>query len=494
MTKYTGIYGFDLFLFQDRDFEYTSTSNPDQLNFAHPAFRMLDVLVARLFQDQQERPPRGSGCPGKEVPTTKTILEWEYSLSRMSAQNKGPLLDSERAPTATASATTSKGYTERAKPDRLKLELRSMRDIITVMVQLGIVYPGVACRFVEHFERVSTDSEDVIRAAGEQPYTAFVRLSTNDFEEARQRRLPHDVLRLADAVSTGLFSRTSLLDTSVGSSKKRPKHIWRTPTTAEESEKRREMRAKELADAHTLMDTWVYTENAVVVQCGLYVWLAIIGVSLLVLGGLAIGLTVQDRIIGVDPFNITMFVWAVAALVLLICKARLVEEWPWNDFLHRRVKCRSVSELHAVTGIDEQLILAKLLHDENDSILRTRGPFNAVFRNKSENGFSIDVPLKNKTMLLSGLIMIKVDAPLGHALICLDVRRGTGERVVEHRGTLGTKGTKLFCNQIERVTQASLPRTHGDGTVPQLRFPLREGSLQWRSVEGVYSVLEAEFT
>lgn len=81
--------------------------------------------------------------------------------------------------------------------------------------------------------------------------------------------------------------------------------------------------------------------------------------------------------------------------------------------------CKSVSELSSVTGIDEQLILAKLLQDESISALQTRGLYNTVFNRKSEDGFSIDRPLSTWTMLLSRLIMIEVDTVRGRGLIRL---------------------------------------------------------------------------
>jgi hypothetical protein len=69
-------------------------------------------------------------------------------------------------------------------------------------------------------------------------------------------------------------------------------------------------------------------------------------------------------------------------------------DWMWNDFLHRRVRCCSVSELHAVIGINEQLIIAKILHDERgSSVLKIRGPYNSLFLKRSTDGFSIDRPI-----------------------------------------------------------------------------------------------------
>jgi len=254
-----------------------------------------------------------------------------------------------------------------------------------------------------------------------------------------------------------------------------------------------ESRNRKLAETHKLRDIWIYTEDAVGVPCGLYVWFVMLGAGILVAGGLVIGLTLKDRLVGVDPFNITVYAWALAAFKVLICKAALMETWSWSDFLHGRVKCRSVSELRAVTGINDQLIIAKLLHDEMDSMLRTRGPFNAIFLRRSEDGsggFSIDVPIHNKTLLLSGLPMIKVETPLGHSLVCLDARRGTELSVVGHR-EVGKNTENLTCKNFKRLAQEGPP--DGKSTRQPRKLPLKREKIEWRKVEGIYNVLDDTF-
>ncbi|KAL1840787.1 hypothetical protein VTJ49DRAFT_7742 [Mycothermus thermophilus] len=466
----TGFHDFKTLLFQDRDFEYASSSDADHLNYSRSAFRMLDKLGDHFIREHNARPPSSDRLfPGAVTSETITTLEWHYPQSTSQASSQ-PVMETRTC------------------------KLVTMTEIISIMIPLALASPVVSATYknlVETFY-LALDPGEVVRPFPDRPFNAFARLYTNKFEAARQPRLQGDVLQLADAVTSGLFSRTSLLDDSVCGNTMTGGGGDGNPRFGVMEEERREKRSKKLGEAHELMDTWVYAEDAVVVPCGLYVWLVISGASVLVAGGLAIGLSIQDRITGVDPFNITMYAWALAALVLLICKARLVEEWSWNDFLHGRVKCRSVSELHAVTGIHEQLILAKLLHDEHGSILRTRGPFNAAFLNKSDAGFSIDVPLKNKTMLLSGLVLIKVEIALGYALVCLDVRRGTELRTVNHR-EVNSNTPRLICPRMDRLAPAALSKAHGEEPSRQLRFPLKMGALEWRRVEGIYNVLDAEF-
>jgi hypothetical protein len=170
----------------------------------------------------------------------------------------------------------------------------------------------------------------------------------------------------------------------------------------------------------------------------------------------------------------------------LSAKSLQVKDWTWNDFLHRRVRCCSVSELHAVTGINEQLIIAKLLHDEcGSSVLKIRGPYNSVFLKRSTDGFSIDRPIYMATLLLSGLTLLKVVTPRGHALVCLDSRRGTDLRIVEHQGDQSKE--HLVCEDINRLQERAKAENH-------LRLQLtRSNNLKWKRVQGIYNVMDAEF-
>lgn len=64
------------------------------------------------------------------------------------------------------------------------------------------------------------------------------------------------------------------------------------------------------------------------VQCRLYVSAVVALSASLVIGGISIGITVGDRIPGVDPFNITTYCWVLAAFVLLVFKSIRVRDWP----------------------------------------------------------------------------------------------------------------------------------------------------------------------
>ncbi|KLU90667.1 hypothetical protein MAPG_10519 [Magnaporthiopsis poae ATCC 64411] len=133
--------------------------------------------------------------------------------------------------------------------------------------------------------------------------------------------------------------------------------------------------------------------DSIIIPYRWYCWGTLGFCTVLAAGGLAIGFTIEERIQGVDPFNISVFCWALAGFLVLFFKAIRVQEWPWRDFFLGRVVCKSVSEVVAVSWIKPQLLLAILLRLEPIMILNKRGPFEAVFtRRDAENGFAMTPP------------------------------------------------------------------------------------------------------
>ncbi|KAJ4129127.1 hypothetical protein NW768_007660 [Fusarium equiseti] len=167
---------------------------------------------------------------------------------------------------------------------------------------------------------------------------------------------------------------------------------------------------------------WAVEEQAISVSCLRYTISVMIGCGILVLGGLMAGFFVGSRIDGVDPFNITMFAWIIAAFIIVVCKSLRVAEWTWRDFLKGRVTCRSVRELASVTNLDEQGIIMHLLSSEHASPLKLRGPYNSAFANSRSEGLSVDVKPKVSTLFVSGMIILEVLKESGSALISLDLR------------------------------------------------------------------------
>lgn len=425
--------------------EYSASSDLDNLNTADSAFRILDRTVRHL------KGLRNGGDPSNEVTMRrpKTHVEWSYK--RTDANNwHGP-----------------RGQ-DKIHLDSLDLEF--MDDIVTVMIPLVATNPRLVSE-LNNFRStmvLSDDNRELVQPHQESNFMAFFRMYTDTFEGISW---PKSTLRLKKAFEAGTFERCRLIDPG-------DNNISVRTSTFDQR-------------AQVMESEWVMDECSVIAPCSTYV-LSIITIAMVfAAGGLSVGFTVGKRIEGVDPFGIAAYGWVLAAFIVLICKSLLVSEWGWRDFLHFRVRCRSVSELEAVTGVRDQMIIAKLLHDESGGgILTTRGPYNSIFTRRSSEGFAIDRPISTTTMLMSGLTPLKVATPRGQALVCLDSRRGTPLRVVEHQADLQQE--YLVCEDVSRLRRLANERENSAmATMLQLR--LSKG-LRWKRVLGIYDARDVVFT
>ncbi|KAI2464321.1 hypothetical protein F4781DRAFT_79194 [Annulohypoxylon bovei var. microspora] len=444
MVYATGFEDFKALLFQDRDLEYSASSDQDTINTAHSAFKILNQALQHVKQDVLFKPPN----------QLQTTVEWGYR----------------EAKSRTSRNTTAEDSTYDLSQYQMRTAVMgSMGDIITVMIPLILTSPVAVSNLTKYrtMMALTSDTKDVVQPFKEKDYGAFFRMYTNKFEGDSKA---WDVMRLSTAVKSSVFSRYNLA--SGGDKDKSPKKV-----------------ARKMTEMSREMEDWVIDEKGITVNCKFQVCSIVIVAFLIAAGGLSV-IAAGSSITAVDPSNLSTYLWVVAGFYLLVCKSRFVENWPWSDFLHFRVRCRSVSELHAISGINEQFIIAKLLHDERGGgVLKTRGPYNKVFLQQgSDGGFSIDCPLHMTTLLLSGLIMLKVVTPRGHALVCLDARRGTELKVVEHQGSEAQE--HLVCDEINRLQDQQRLKN------PQERMRLqlvKSKELKWKRVQGVYKDMEAVF-
>lgn len=449
MVYETGVEDFKALLFQDLDLEYSASSDQDTLNTAYSAFSILNRIMTQISKET-DKPPKSSQT-NKSLQTT---VEWTY-------------LEADKNNSCPNAAT---GLVYDASQKKGRVAVRAMEDIITAMVPLLLTSPMAVANLTSYrtMMALTSGTQNSVRPFKEKNYTAFFRMYTNKFEDDSKT---WDVMRLSTAVDKQVFSRCALI------------------SGKDYSKRSDEKMAAKMAEVMQEMDRWVIDETGVTVACKFQVCSVLIAAFIIAGGGLSIMAT-GNRITGVDPSNLSTYLWVVAGVYLLICKSRFVEDWPWSDFLHFRVRCRSVSELNAISGINEQFIMAKLLHDERGgSELKTRGPYNKAFLQRdSADGFSIDCPLQMKTLLLSGLIMLKVVTPRGHALVCLDARRGTELKVVEHQGNQSQE--HLICEDIHKLQDRRGQKKTEDKSRLQL---MTSRELKWKRVQGVYSDMNAEF-
>ncbi|KAK1640616.1 hypothetical protein BDP81DRAFT_479223 [Colletotrichum phormii] len=441
----TGFEGCKALLFQYRDLEYSATSDLDKMNTAHSAFNILKQIVMHLKHQNRERVEYTNGL--------KTTLQWKYSgdEDNRSGQINIDLIGSSQC-----------------------LQLDSMDEVITVMVPLVMTCPVFLSDFTSfrHVIALTGFIQDDVQPLAEGKFGAFFRMYTSQFDSMKRP----DVLHLSEALERGLFSRSRLVRSS-------------HPPPKEQHDATHQL--NELKRLTEYMDEWVIDETCVTVSCPGYVWGVILTAVLFAAGGLGIGFSVGERINGVDPSNLATYLWVVSAFIVLVGKSMKVKEWTWKDFLRRRVRCCSVSELQSVTWTDGQLIIAKLLHDERrGSVLNIRGPYNSAFLERSPEGFSIDKPISSSTLLISGLTMLKVVTAKGHALVCLDFRRGTDLRVIGH--IPDPRKEHLICEQID-ILQPEVGAA-ADGAQSQTKYAFsRSQGLKWKRVQGIYEQMNAKF-
>jgi hypothetical protein len=418
----TGLQRFRTWVYQERDGDLQATACQRSIPMARPAFEYLQVTAIALEANQKLRsrpPPMSTSIPpsweGTRRPL-KTHLRW----NDLSDDNIG-------------SSELADGY---GPPH--EVEIRTLAGVVTIMVPLCLVSPILLTDVSALIQNVTNigaqfnQTDFPVPPGDPGKFKAFFSLST-DCQKDVNKRIGH---QNASSLSKGLMSREMLL---LGQKATDTHGRPFSQIDGSQSRRRHVDLAREMDRSNSEMENWVFEETAVLVSCRIYVWTTMAFATLLAICGVIVGFTVRGRVEAVDPFNITTYCWVLAAFGILVAKSVRVETWPWRDFLHGHVRCRSVTELHSVTHIPVKFILRKLLDAEGTSILDTKGPFNAAFSRRYDTGFSIDRPLTMWTMLLSGLIMVKVDTDQGPALVCLDVNRGTKYVSVGHHDSMRSK-------------------------------------------------------
>ncbi|RSM00117.1 hypothetical protein CEP52_009336 [Fusarium oligoseptatum] len=460
---------FRTLVYQDHENDFSGTSDASTINCARGSFRRLwaAVLHVRRFGSTYCQPPF----------TTTRDSSGTHSQSESIAIDHHDRLVGTRIVWGRGLVHSEMSPTHRT------IFIESMSHIITVMIPFIMTSPIIACSMSEF-------------------------ITTASFTKRRYERHGEPIKPYAfDGYST-FFSITTLLPTE--NSAGRPiEWSWNPPSSSIFTGIGYEVRfpldprpasdndlamlgpirrhQAKLDKSSNKMKTWVLEEKGVMVRCKPFVLMLMLLCTILVVGGVSIGVAVGDRITGVDPFNITTYCWVIAAFILLVAKNVRVQNWPWNDFLHGRVLCKSISELSSVTGVNEQLILAKLLQDESISVLQTRGPYNKVFNRKSADGFSIDRPLSTWAMLLGGLIMIVVEFERETGLVCLDLRRGTKCGLIQNMCVYESDGGEFI--HCPRLPNEQDEEAYEGAN----RIRLEKGNLVWLRTLGFYGNKKAVF-
>lgn len=113
--------------------------------------------------------------------------------------------------------------------------------------------------------------------------------------------------------------------------------------------------------------------------------------------------------------------------------------------------------------------------------MQTRGPFNKSFLNPPHDaGFSIDVKPRLRTLLFSGIVVLKVSTDRGLGVLCLNVRKGTDFVHCIHWHMKDEEEWYLVSHNYEKNLNGS-------------DIILRDTHFSWTRVLGIYDVPEREF-
>ncbi|KAF2248116.1 hypothetical protein BU26DRAFT_565530 [Trematosphaeria pertusa] len=360
-------------------------------------------------------------------------------------------------------------------------KLTDTNHVVSLLLPACATHPKMGGTLVQ-LNRICnlTTSGEALRAVPEPDYTVIFTIKTKAYDKENKAAASSDEVR---PISSSLMARHGLfaLAEGIDVSRKDQQEEWHRKDVREKLAQIESRRNKLRELNKEIENEWQIDERAIVIGCRKYAsWVAAL-CTLLVGGGLAIGFSIGRRLEGVDPFNITVFCWALAAFLLVIAKSFRVQDWPWRDFLHGRVVCRSLTELCSVTRKAPQDVLAWLLQNERSTVLETRGPYNKLFRRRGDEGFSIDCTIELSTMMLSGIIVVEVQTQLGPALVCLNVRPGVEYQAFVHSHEEDEEEWNLAC--IEP------PSKNEPGAVATL-LPMHIG---WYKVLGVYNVPKRQF-
>ena len=199
-----------------------------------------------------------------------------------------------------------------------------------------------------------------------------------------------------------------------------------------------------------VVDQFIFDNSCIIIRSCWYCWGTLACCAVLVAGGLVIGFSVNERIQGVDPFNISLFCWALAGFFTIFMKSLRVENWPWRVFFRGRVVYRTVSEVVAVSRVLVQLFLSILLRLEPIVVTNKEGPFSTIFIRKEAGspGFSIDMPLHTASLIDAGLFFAKVQSASGPALMAIRSSPLDGCKAVEPRES-SDPGQEAKCSRFE---------------------------------------------
>lgn len=450
----TGFRGHRSLLCQEKSGGIGASGNRDEVHCASFAFE----VCLEAFEDLARRTsPSNRLRTGDSEPSTLVYWKWTEMRTEGDGLHRG--LD------------TFKGE---SRTDQR--ELSSMSDVITALIPYLTVCGTFSCEMAAFTRLIMSipDHGDPVSMCAETRFIASFMVQTSKYDAFSEKAAQDS--RDVTSVSKNPIAEKRALAQGPMSSDLRNRGM--------SDEQLREgllHRTTAISKALEVMDRWTFDRSSIIIRSRWYCWGTLACCAVLVVGGLVIGFTVNKRIDGVDPFNISVFCWVLAGFVIVFMKSLRVENWPWRDFFNGKVVCRSVSEVSAVSGIDEQLFLSILLRLEPIIIMNKEGPFRSIFRRVKSDavGFSIDIPLERESLVDAGCFFIRVESMEGPALVCIRATNGIPYNAVRPH-SISREGEHDKCRDIRE------PHKWGRGGAQKDMYPLCTNHIRWSRVVGLY--------
>lgn len=369
------------------------------------------------------------------------------------------------------------------EPDHVtsSAKLASMKDVISAFVPYSMVcgsFPGLLQDLSNNVALIA-DPTAPVKLVRQNPFLASLGVRTSAYMSRRM-----DLFRDDDAcnISQSYLAREKALTRSATDPMLTMFVDERETFSDQTLRSQRDRHRKEMAKAMQEFQKWMIDETTIVIPNRKYAWGFLGSCLVLVLGGMTMGLTVGNRIEGVDLLGFATYCWVLAGFVLLVAKSMRVENWPWSRFFRGQVVCRSLREVASVTGMDPQTILAILLRLEPRMNLIKRGPFNAVFSKQGAEGFAIDIPFRTSSLMEGGLILVKVQSVVGDALVGIRSDLWTRYDAISPKGD-NEKMDRVVCRDF--LDPGKWPSSSLSGQDLSL-YTLSRFNIQWFRVVGLF--------
>lgn len=254
------------------------------------------------------------------------------------------------------------------KPDHItsSAKLTTMKGVISAFVPYSMACGSFPSLLQDLSNNVSLIADPMapVKLVRQNPFLAALGVRTSAYMSRRM-----DLFNDADAcnISQSYLAREKALTRSATDPMLTMFADERKTVSDQSLRSQRDRQRKEMKNAMQEFQKWMIDESTIVIPNRKYAWGFLGGCLVLVLGGMAMGLSVGNRIQGVDPLGFATYCWVLAGFVLLVAKSMRVENWPWSRFFRGQVVCRSLREVVSVTRMDAQTILAILLRLEVSS-------------------------------------------------------------------------------------------------------------------------------